>query len=1063
MRDKSNFFFVQGTSIGEIYNDLELAEQSFEKDPGNTILKLGKVNEYLVRNIVKIYNIKYSDTESMNNLINTICPQNNIHIPKSINNFMNKIRIERNGEIHIVKYSQKQTSTIVLLKDMHEILKWYLQDLTKQTSKDKVLEFESPINFNEDKNNLEKNKQLIEDKNKEIKKLKGELDKKTNNNINIDQIIEKLDDVTKDKISLEKKCEELYIENKKSEINLEKLKQECFIEHEDKIEKIKQDINVDKEKIVIEVQKIKEKVEFKNRKIENLNLEIMVLKKESQEQKILKEQLDKISLEKIELNNKYNELVNSILDYDNYTSSIEKKYKDELENKIKEITQKNNNGLEKNSFQLKELKSIIQLKEKEILDQELKIKNLKKKSEEIDKINNKLLKFQKEKIDLSNNHNNLKNKLEAQENELHELREKYQKDIEELIKKDFENKRILREERNKSQQILVEKEKLLIKSEQENMKLKNKIQKLQNEKSKELLEKDKQLKLKEKLIKEKLMELTGSYKNCFNETKKYQDILEKSGFTYDDETKAKLNLEIIETKEKILNHITSFDDNFKIYKTDIEEANEELINMKRVINEKTFNNKENAKFYKAFLEIQGNSLKILYVMLIKVNAGSILLNKSKEFLFSTNEDEIMQYINKKVLELKELSDDEIRIKLYYKLILLSNIKVKNLLIKEEFLGVLDSIIDNTYSMIKYRESFKERNSKLQSIYTYCLDKVIQYFEEFYIDNDITKKENLINNIYINFKKIDNDKKLEICKKLKLNYTTEVYVKSIINSNPKEFIATVMSVGGFVSIFFIDAFIRSLFNISEVVSFNQTNKIQQEIIPVFLMQLLLNIKYSNNKKIIIDNYYSMCDMWKNKKNQYNILLKQKNIKKIHLNGLLKEKEKIELNIEKLSLAKNKLFESYYKEREVFDECIIKSDKLKELPSYNTYVKLLEKSNKIKDDIRNKKEDTGRIKSMVSIDIWEDKVDEFFNEGYIIDIKKALLDEAKESITFEKEYKVISDTENNLKKVKLAIKQNKQILYNKKEGIQNLRFNINKIDNECREIETEYIDICSFDAQ
>lgn len=1063
MKDKSNFLFVQGTSVEEIYNDLKLAEESFQRDPGNTILKLGKINEYLVRNIVKIYKIKYSDTESMDNLINKICPQNNIHIPKSINNFMNKIRIERNGEIHIAKYSQKQASTIVLLKDMHEILKWYLQDLTKQISKDKILEFQSPINFNEDKTSLEKNKLLIEEKDREIKKLKCEIEKKTNSNINIDTIIKKLDDSTNDKIALEKKCEELYIENKKSEINLEKLQQEYFMEYEDKIEKIKQDINVDKEKIVIEVKKIKKEVELKNRKIENLNLEILVLKKESQEQKILKKQIDKINSEKIELNNKYNELANSILDYDNYTFSIEKKYKNELENKIKEIVEKNNNKLEKNSFQLKELKSIIQLKEKEILDQELKIKNLKNKNKEIDKINNKLLKLQNEKIDLSSNYNNLKNKLETQENEIHELREKYQKDIEELIKKDFKNKRILREERNKSQQILVEKEKLLIKSEQDNMQLKNKIEKLQNERSKELLEKDKQLKLKEKLIKEKLKELTESYKNCFNETKKYQDILEKSGFTYDDEIKAKFNLEIIETRKKILKNITNFDDNFKSYKTDIEQANEELINMKRVINEKTFNNKENAKFYKAFLEIQGNKLKFIYVMLTKVNVGSIVLNKSKEVLFSTNEDEIMQYINKKVLDLKELSDDEIRIKLYYKLILLSNIEVKNLLIKEEFLDVLDSIIDNAYSMIEYRESFKERNSKLQSIYAYCLDKVIQYFEEIYIDNDISRKENLINNIYTYFKKIDNNKKLEICKKLNLNYTTEVYVKNIINSNPKEFIATVMSVGGFISIFFIEAFIKSLFNISQVVSFNQTNKIQKEIIPVFIMQILLNIKYSNNKKIIIDNYYSMCAMWKNKKNQYNILLKQKNIKKIHLNGLLKEKEKIELNIEKLYLVKDKLFQSYYIEKELFDECTIKSDKLKELPSYNTYVKLLEKSNKIKDEICNKQEDIGRIKSMISVDVWENKVDKFFNEGYIIDIKKALLDEAKESITFKKEYKVVSDIENNFQKVKLTIKQNKQILYNKKEEIQNLRFNINKIDNECRKIETEYIDICSFDAQ
>lgn len=75
---------------------------------------------------------------------------------------MNELRIERNFEIHADEHKltsseyifKRNTSSKEMLMKMHEILKWYLVELTGQVIYIDDMNFEEPSKFNIHKNQI---------------------------------------------------------------------------------------------------------------------------------------------------------------------------------------------------------------------------------------------------------------------------------------------------------------------------------------------------------------------------------------------------------------------------------------------------------------------------------------------------------------------------------------------------------------------------------------------------------------------------------------------------------------------------------------------------------------------------------------------------------------------------------------------------------------------------------------------------------------------------------------------------------------------------------------------
>lgn len=1057
MREESSFFYVKGTDLEHFFKDLKFAENNYDDDIGSTVLKLGKLNELFAKKVLTYENIPYEDKEScltIINKINTLVIQKKFKDDESkqkIITYMNELRKERNFEIHADeekltsdKYVfRENVNAEDMLKKMHEILKWYLIDLTKQITYISDINFNNKGKFNSYKNTIQEKEREIDNHKKRINEL-SQLLKQSEDEKNCN--IEDLNKLNQSYSDLESEHSTLIVKLKSYESDLEDIKikaeserRQAIKDVEDKLSKeynerlkyIKEQGEKAQNQNEIELKRVKECILISNEKIRQLNEEIRVLKDKSENSSKLEAELKRVSDEKAQLECKQNHLNDLLNDYSTRIFNLKNEYTAKLKEKKHEYEQEIN--IYKDKVQkIKVLKDELNKVEIEKSDFKKIINNLSKKIAEKDIV------------------------IKAGNIKLEYSQRNYQDKIHKLTLEKEAQIRKLREEYNSTNEKLKEKERSLIKSEEENLKLKNDIKKIKENSEKEFSKKISEISGKERVVDEQIDKLRKLYEECFNTTRQYQEMLRKSEVCVSNGEKDQYDSEKKQAKIQIVMQENQFNSNLIVYNEKVEETKEEVKDLNAVINEKIFSEGDQTDFYKGFLEVKGEKLRLLYTMISKISMSSIIINKSKEIIFNTKEDEIMDYIEKKSLSLNKYSDAEIRLKIYYKLMEYSESSVQPVYDKKRFMSALDSVINSSYSMLSGKEDFEADDNKIKSIYNYCLDKVIHYFMNRNIDEEKSERANLVDNIYNSFIKLSHDKKEEIREKLEVGSTAEIYIKREINVNPKGFIATVLSAGGFVSILLTDSLLSSISNFDNGI-LNQGKALKKQIIPLFIMQLTMLSRHLNLNKINIVNYDEMVSAWKKKKEHFDNLTNQKNIKNKVLNGLIKDKETNEDKLEKFTAAEESLYNLYAVKYDEFHNYVLSSDKKKSLSSYESYSKMIEENMEAMKNIKSERKKLGLVKSIFSKEMWKNQSTKLVNDFNMTATEKLLVSEAAKSKYFKEEYAEVLKVKSDLDKTKSVINNVKNVINEKNRLINETNTVIFELQKKCDSISKEYVDI------
>ena len=835
-------------------------------------------------------------------------------------------------------------------------------------------------------------------------------------------------------------------------------------EHSEKLKLIQTEREITIQENVLEVEKIKCSIAEKNTLINKLQNEISSLKLKSEKSDNLEGQLKKINDEKSSLENKYIQLNSVIISYDDKIKELENEYTIKIEQEKKSLYKDYENKLNRALEQLNNVEDNIKSKDYEIVQYKNEILRLERQTENLKSIKDSLNNVEEQKNKLEYTVYELNKKIAQKDEEINRSRSTlnriindYEKRIDTISSEKEEKIRELRDEYNNTNKKLKEKERYLIKSEEENLKLKNDIKKLKENNEDELSKKINEICAKEEAVDIQLNKLRKIYEECFNTTRKYQELLKESEkcIKRNENDKFVPQKKLIKAEIKVQDR--DFDSSLNGYREKVKETKEKVEYVNEIINEKIFNTGEFKDFYKGFLEVGGDKLRLLYTMISKISMSSIIINKSKEIIFNSKEDELMDYIERKSESLKVLSDGEIRLKIYYRLLNLCGCSAEPVYDKRRFMSALDNVINTTYSMFESSGDFDSGEDKVKSINNYCMEKVINYFMKRNIDEDKPEKANLIDNIYISFSKLPYDKKEEIRTKLKLDSISEPFIKREINVNPKGFVTTVLSSGGFISILLTDSFMTSISDVNNGLILNQGQKLQKQIIPLFIMQLSYLSRDLNLNKINLDNYEQMISVWRNKKSEFDNISMQINIKDKVLNSLLKDKEENEDKLKKFKAVENSLYNTYGIKSDEFNKFVLDSEKKVHLPSYNSYSDAQYKNKEAMENIKNERQKLGLVKSIFSKEMWKNQSSRIVNDINISAIEKTLIKEATESEHFESEYSVIKKLKNDIDKTAAIINKIKSEIDDKEKRIRETSLSIDEFRKKCADISMEYPDI------
>ena len=608
---------------------------------------------------------------------------------------------------------------------------------------------------------------------------------------------------------------------------------------------------------------------------------------------------------------------------------------------IKDLKFKAPSTIEYVQKEVDKIKDDILLKDNQINNLRQKIIELSSQSKSISELNKIIIAIKEERAHLVATQVLLTKKIQVQKDQVSYIEKNYKTYI-----KKFDE---LREKCNENQEFIFNKESHLIKAEIQKQELKNL--------HKELDEEDESIRRSEQLVEEELKIVRKAYEHLVTLTAQYQDILETLEFSYDKELQKILELQKNNVKMKINFEDGIFNENITSYTKNIYEVKRKIIIFKEILNEKIKREIKYSPLYRGFLRLEDKQLRIIYTMITNINTTSNLINKSKELLSKSSEDKFLESINRNLEELKNINDDEIKLVLYYKLMKLSQVSLGNIYNRRQFIQALDNMVDRAYEILMIKKDFNGKIRKLDAIITYYLEKVIVNLKN--KSSNLHINEELVDKIY---KKIttlkqspENIEKEKIYyDKFNLDNMSESILRDSIKSQPFTFLSIMVDLGGSASykeissiIFEVENFIAKrpsikgyeketftisfsneyfmilLFLSSGTISLNQ--KQQEELLPILIMVIMSIDLICDNEVVNLENYNRMIEIWKHKQEKYNDISIEKEDKESELEALIKEKQELEINYEKLSMTHEVLSENYNSYKEEFKKIVMNSDK------------------------------------------------------------------------------------------------------------------------------------------
>lgn len=725
-------------------------------------------------------------------------------------------------------------------------------------------------------------------------------------------------------------------------------------------------------------------------------------------------------------------------------------------------------------YQEKEIKTI----KDEISQSDKQIKNLRKKIIEIgddwDKIrelNKIIIGIKEEKNELETIEKLLTEKLESQKDIVAEVEKNYS-----VYMKKFEH---LEESCIEIQELMFNTESRLVKAEIQKQDFKSLIRELEEE--------DNLITEVEQNLKEELHSLRQVYENLIKLSIEYEDILETIEFSYDKDLHKVLESRINNLTMKISFEDRIFNENILSFTKNIGDAKRLVRNFKEILNERIKKAMKYEPFYSGFLKLEGNELKIIYTI---SNNISSLLSKSKDLILKASEDKFIELISKNFKELKSVSDNEIKLILYYKFIKLSKVNLGNINSRKEFIHALDNIVDKAYKVLMDKKDFKGRINKLDAISAYYLEKSILYLKnkgvDLKINDELTDK--IYDEVVTGKERPENVEKGKVYyDKLNLNNISEDAFKSVIKAYPFEFLlmmvdfSTISDYGTIAKIIFEvkkliiqksvlktygedvlgKSFSREYFTIfifltsgGAVIGYKQ----QEELLPL-LVNFIVSTKVmaSQDYEDGLEIYNTLVELWKHKQEKYNDIFIQKEEKKAELEGLINEKNKLEDNCKTLLNSYDEACKNYENYPEEFKKIVMNSEKRVLLPSYMQYDAMRNKKEAAENHLNDAKDKMGTFKRILSPEVWIDQASKLINESNMIDLEKALIEEAKQKPYFQKDYEVLVQRKEKISEAAELLEKEKEKIKQKDMEINQVKIKIDEFNKLINNMKNAYLDM------
>ncbi|MDO5517646.1 MAG: hypothetical protein Q4F66_08815 [Clostridium sp.] len=719
------------------------------------------------------------------------------------------------------------------------------------------------------------------------------------------------------------------------------------------------------------------------------------------------------------------------------------------------------------SLELKKIQNDIFMKDSQINNLREKIIELGNKSKDISQLNNIIIAIKEEKRGLEAEKDYILKNINMHKSGIRNIQESY-----ELSTKSVER---IREECLENHQLLAEKESLLVRCELDNKNMKNHIRQLDEEDSEIISEMQ--------FIDRLLENIREQYKSALNLTNEYQDIIESFEFTDDSGLKRKLVID-----KTSVNREFNFQN--KIFYSEMEAYNKAIDNLERkvrvfevILNDKLKAEIRDKEFYKSFLNLKGKQLRLLYCLIKNYSTEYSIIDKSREWMFKYGlaDSKFVTDLNKNLKELSTVSDDQIKIILYYKLIKMAGVNNASICNRKKFVQSTDEIIKAAYNMLMPEEDFNYYENKAHSIKIYYLQKLINTLKSRY--KNVKIDDALLSKIYTDILEIKSSSEIAFYgnEKIKLLSVNDTELLNSIRKNPFDYLNIIVELGNSreyldmyraileilkhankdnnvildnshiaLENFLMGSFRVRLFSSSGAVNFNK----KEELIPMIVAEILIGrLDYETQEENIV-SYNNMFDIWKRNQSIYNDIFIQKSELEKQLENLNKDKVKQKSELDKIIDEKKKIKLNLKKYTKQFEQLVLTSGKSSVLPSYKVYMEYLNKS---KEYGGTKSSKDFRIKSTLSIEAWVDQVSKKINNNNLDEAKSRLINEAKSSEFYKKEYGVVTDLQFKLDEINKDVYNNQKILGEKNKDITEINSRLEDVKKKLKNIKDIYYDM------
>lgn len=234
----TNFDFILKTSIEGYYDLLKNAEKAWETHAVLTYIASRMVVEDLLVKLEEKYGVRSEENKEVN-FRRTL---NNLkeYIPSWVIESGEYLRIkgDKSANKEIDSNLEDESSTLLALKKVHEILIWYLKNITKEISIDEDYNFITPESLKESECDLAIDKKVLENKKKFIISLEKQIKTNSDDEQKQEELEALLKSVKEEKKDLTEKLEKKEVELQEVLNNFKELQVKLmnYVEKDESIE-----------------------------------------------------------------------------------------------------------------------------------------------------------------------------------------------------------------------------------------------------------------------------------------------------------------------------------------------------------------------------------------------------------------------------------------------------------------------------------------------------------------------------------------------------------------------------------------------------------------------------------------------------------------------------------------------------------------------------------------------------------------------------------------------------------------------------------------------------------